>query len=324
VSGVWRQVLDALDRGGAACLVTLVSVEGSAPREAGARMVVGAEGGFSGTIGGGTLEWLALAEAQAVMRDRDGQPSRRLDKALGPDLGQCCGGRAVVTLERFVAADRAWIAPLARAEAEGPIATLARADDRGVLVRVLDDGRAEGLRETFGEAATPVLIFGAGHVGRALVLALAPLPFSVTWIDPRADAFPAHVPRNARCVRAADPAAHLAQAPPGSLIAVLTHSHALDLAIVARALPDPRFPFVGLIGSKTKRARFSRQLRDAGQPPETVGRLVCPIGVTGIASKLPAVIAAGIAVQLLLERERAAAGLPRLAPASAHLPVSAA
>lgn len=312
----WPTLLAFIERDGVAVLVTVAEAKGSTPREQGARMAVRADGAFSGTIGGGTLEWLALAEAQKLARG--GPPSTSLDKALGPDLGQCCGGRAVLSLERFTAEDRAWIAPLAAAETEGPIETLAERDPRGVLVRRLvveaDRERIAFPRpergiwhERFGDVLTPVLLFGAGHVGRALALALAPLPFRVTWIDDRKDAFPAHVPANVTCLAAADPAAVLSAAPAGSLVAVMTHSHALDLAVVAAALPDGRFPYVGLIGSRTKRARFARQLADAGQPPEMVGRLVCPIGLTGIAGKEPAVIAAGITAQLLLERERLAA-----------------
>jgi xanthine dehydrogenase accessory factor len=353
----WPTILRFLERDGVAVLVTVAEAKGSTPREQGARMVVRADGAFKGTIGGGTLEWLALAEAQKVLDG--GPPVATLDKALGPDLGQCCGGRAVLSIERFAAEDGGWIQPLAAAESAGPIETAAKRDRRGVWVRRLvfeaaDAERAkprtpaqvarilesrlkeprnwpnqrsvaaetprvpleravslqvgsEGyeLLERFGEASTPVLLFGAGHVGRALVLALAPLPFRITWVDPRPDAFPAHVPANATCVAEADPANVLDAAPPGALVCVMSHSHALDLAVVSAALPDPRFPFVGLIGSRTKRARFTRQIVDAGHAPEVAGRLVCPIGLPGLSSKEPAVIAAGVVAQLLLEREGA-------------------
>ncbi len=300
---VWPTLMSFLERDDAAALVTIVETQGSTPREAGARMVVRADGAFSGTIGGGTLEWLVLAEAQRLL-DR-GEAAATLDKALGPDLGQCCGGRAVVRIECFTRADRGWIAPLAAAEAEGPVVTTTRRDAAGRLVRErVDPAGYDGPVETFGDMPTPVLLFGAGHVGRALALALAPLPFAVVWIDGRPNAFPTHVPANVACVALADPAPVLAKAHPGTLVAVMTHSHALDLAVVSAALPDRRFPYVGLIGSRTKRARFSRQMRDAGLAPEVVGRLVCPIGLTDIRSKEPAVIAAGVAAQLLLERER--------------------
>ena len=160
--------------------------------------------------------------------------------------------------------------------------------------------------ERFHDPRRPVWLFGAGHVGRALMLALAPLPFEVTWIDERADAFPAAVPANVRPLPSADPAAEIARAPAGALVVVMTHSHARDLAIVHAALAAGRFGYVGLIGSASKRARFTRRLREAGVPEARIAELVCPIGLPTIASKHPAAIAAGVAVQLL-ERDEALA-----------------
>ena len=158
--------------------------------------------------------------------------------------------------------------------------------------------------EHFHDPRRPVWLFGAGHVGRALMLALAPLPFEVTWIDERADAFPAAAPANVRAVRSADPVGEVVRVPDGALIVVMTHSHARDLAIVHAALAAGRFGYVGLIGSAGKRARFMRRLREAGVPEVRIAELVCPIGVPTIGSKHPAAIAAGVAVQLL-ERDEA-------------------
>jgi xanthine dehydrogenase accessory factor len=161
------------------------------------------------------------------------------------------------------------------------------------------------LLQRFENERTPLYLFGAGHVGRAVVLALAPLPFHVTWIDPRPGAFPAQAPLAGAMLMPADPGTALEEAPAGSFVVVMTHSHALDLEIVARALAAGRFPYVGLIGSATKRARFLGRLRALGLG-EAAERLVCPIGVTTIRSKLPAVIAAGLAVDLLIRREQRA------------------
>ena len=317
---VWPTLERFIDEHGAAALVTLAEVQGSSPREAGARMVVRPDGGFTGTIGGGTLEWIALAEAQALLADRRGDAFRRLDKALGPDLGQCCGGRVIVTLERFDARDRDMVETLADLERSGPLVTVATteggrlvrrppvsADDApisGEAYRKLPDGR---IVERFGSSPTPLYLFGAGHVGRALALALAPLPFTVTWIDPRPGAFPSHVPANVRCLAELEPARLLPQAPDGTLIAVMTHSHALDLDLVAGALKAGRFPYVGLIGSATKRARFVSAMRKIGIAQDAIDRLTCPIGLTAIHDKAPAAIAASIAAQLLIVRETAAA-----------------
>ena len=160
--------------------------------------------------------------------------------------------------------------------------------------------------ERFHDPRRPVWLFGAGHVGRALMLALAPLPFDVTWVDERADAFPGAVPANVRSLHTTDPAGEVARAPDSALIVVMTHSHARDLSIVHAALAARRFGYVGLIGSASKRARFARRLREAGVAQARVAELVCPIGLPTIASKHPAAIAAGVAVQLL-ERDEALA-----------------
>lgn len=161
-------------------------------------------------------------------------------------------------------------------------------------------------REEYGVARTRILLFGAGHVGRALALALAPLPFRVQWFDGRENAFPAHVPGNCETVFAQDPEAALAAAPAGAFALVMTHSHPLDLALTAAALSRGDIPYVGLIGSATKRARFEARFREIGLPEERIAMLACPIGIAGVEDKDPAVIAAATAAELLIVRERIA------------------
>jgi xanthine dehydrogenase accessory factor len=267
-----------IGRDGRAALVTLVEVKGSSPRDVGARMAVRADGAFSGTVGGGALEWQALAEAQAMLASPEGPRRRLVDKALGPDLGQCCGGRVRLLIER-----------------------LGEEDLPGI------EGLASALAEEEKVAAFPVMLFGAGHVGRALVLALAPLPVRVTWVDGRRQAFPERAPANVVAVEGHDPAGLIASAQDGTAIIAMTHSHALDLDIVAAALSQRRFAYVGVIGSTTKRARFVTQLRQAGLPDDLIDALACPIGLPEIAGKEPAVIAASVAAQLLQVRGRAMA-----------------
>ncbi len=167
----------------------------------------------------------------------------------------------------------------------------------GLTVALPDEA---GWTEPIGESARAVYLFGAGHVGRALALALAPLPFAVRWIDSRREAFPAYAPANVALIHAPEPPAELANAPDGALIVVMTHSHALDLEIVAEALRSERFAYVGLIGSATKRARFLSQMRAAGVSEAALAKLVCPIGLPGLEGKDPAVIAASTAAQLLM------------------------
>lgn len=304
---LWRLVAETVQREGRACLIRITRTEGSTPREPGASIVLGAEGRFSGTIGGGALEHEALAQGRRMLGEAPAGAVRQL--VLGPVLGQCCGGAVEVRIDCFDAGDLEWIAPLVAAEQAGPFATTGREDAAGRLIRRLAGAEeVGGLRETFGMLTTPVMIAGAGHVGRALVMALAPLPFSVRWIDSRVDAFPAHRPGNVTMEAPDTPVAALETAAPGTLLVVMTHSHALDLALVARALPDPRFAFVGLIGSASKRARFAGLLARGGVTAEAVARLSCPVGGRAVRDKHPAVIAAMIARDLLVARENASAG----------------
>ncbi len=302
----WRQLTDLITRHGAAALITVHDVKGSAPREAGARMVVRPDGAFHGTIGGGQLEFLMLDIAREMLAHGRG-PARIIDQALGPDLGQCCGGRVKILIETFDKRDLPDIEPLKAAEDKGGLFDV---ECRMEIDRVrrevgsaVGDDVGTGWHETHGEDHTPVLIFGAGHVGRALVLALAPLPFTVRWLDDREDAFPAHLPANASAIRMRDPEAEIAQARPHSLILVMTHDHPLDMAITAAALKRG-FPYVGLIGSATKRARFEKRFRELGLGTDMIASLVCPIGLPGIADKDPAVIAASVTAQILQVRER--------------------
>jgi xanthine dehydrogenase accessory factor len=318
---VWPAIERFLAEHGAAVLVTLAESAGSSPRKVGARMVVRPDGRFSGTIGGGVLEWLALAEAQQMMASI-GKTAvfRRLNKALGPELGQCCGGQVVVTLQRFEARDLDKVLPFAIAERAGRFLTVS--EPRQPMRRSLATGSSEGpdyvalpdgrITERFGLNATPLYLFGAGHVGRSLVLALAPLPFAVTWIDPRPGSFPSHLPGNVTCRSGNEPVRMLDQAPGGAFIAIMTHSHALDLDIAAAALLARRFAYVGLIGSATKRARFTGTLRQIGLGDDDIGRLICPIGLTEIHDKAPATIAAGVAAQLLIWRDAIATAVSSL------------
>ncbi|MBQ0824322.1 xanthine dehydrogenase accessory protein XdhC [Microvirga terrae] len=302
---VWRQLTDLVTRHGSAALISVHDVKGSAPREAGARMAVRPDGAFHGTIGGGQLEFRMLDIAREMLQAGRG-PARIVDQALGPDLGQCCGGRVAILIETFDGRDLDDLAPLVEAEAGGgPFEVECRMEEgrvRRELASAVGDDRWTGWHETHGVARTPVLLFGAGHVGRALVLSLAPLPFAVRWLDDREDAFPSHVPANARAVRLRDPEAEIAGADPASLILVMTHDHPLDMAITAAALKRA-FPYVGLIGSATKRARFEKRFRELHLPEERIRALVCPIGLAGIADKDPAVIAASVTAQLLQVRE---------------------
>jgi len=313
---VWSRIREVIERQGRAGLVSVVGAAGSVPREAGARIVLQPDGGFFGTIGGGRLEYEAIAAARAALAAGRGEAQFR-DWPLGPNLGQCCGGVVKTLTETFDAGDLAMVRRFEEAEKEGAFAVLSRLDGKGRIVRLLaPDGAVVGSAETaapfastpfyehFGEATTPVLLFGAGHVGRAVVMALAPLPFAVRWIDSRPDQFPRFVPQNVVtvCSNAAD--REVAAAPCDAMVIIMTHAHPLDFEITAAALQRGTFEFVGLIGSETKRARFVKFARQLGIADRALDRLVCPIGIADINGKEPAVIAAALVAQLLLVRER--------------------
>ncbi len=276
----WALAAEAVARHGGCAVVTIASTKGSAPRDAGASIVVMPDG-YYGTIGGGALEWRAIATAQAMLPL--GAARRQSTHALGPELGQCCGGQVELLTEVFEFSSLARLRKLALQEA--------------------------------GTPQQKLLLFGAGHVGRALVLALAPLPFDISWIDNRPHAFPSAAPANVTLIQSEEPPQHAASAPEGSLVLVMTHSHALDLGIVDAALRNAGIAYAGLIGSATKRSRFERRLLDGGVPAARVSELICPIGVGGIKSKEPSSIAAATAAQLLILRERLNA-IAKLPPAA--------
>ena len=247
-----------------AVLVSVHEALGSTPRERGAWMAVFADT-VHGTIGGGHLELDAIAEARRRLVGGAGEPLKRY--ALGPSLGQCCGGVVHLRFERIGAADAAALAQRMRA------------------------------------VLAPLALFGGGHVGKALVHVLAPLPFAVTWIDSRDEIFPPDVPRNVQCEHSDPVQAAVADVAPHSRVLIMSFSHAEDLDIVAACLKRLReradLPYVGLIGSKTKWATFRHRLQERGFREDELARVTCPIGVPGIAGKQPEVIAVAVAAQLL-------------------------
>lgn len=297
----------------AVALVTVVEARGSTPREAGARMVVTKAGDIAGTVGGGRLELEAIDIAKAlVAAGRDTFESRRF--ALGPSLGQCCGGTVTLGIEVVTAGRKGEMDALAAREADGGLTTRALVHEGEPVVRTVLPflGRSVSalltpdgaLAETFAPKRRTVALFGAGHVGRSLVLALAPLPFDVVWVDERREMFPSHVPSSVEIRLTGAPAALVPALGPDAFVVIMTHDHEIDLAILHACLAGARPAYAGLIGSATKRARFERRLKDFGVPAHVASQFHCPIGVPGIRSKEPALIAAAVAAELLIEDEK--------------------
>ena len=249
-----------LARGEPGFIVEVVASRGSVPREAGTRMLVWADD-CEGTIGGGHLEWQAIAKARKALKDPLQRPAEE-EIALGASLGQCCGG--AVTLR------------------------YSRVDDAALAAWTID------------EPAPVIQLYGAGHVGRAIAYLLGTLDVRVQWIDERNDAFPTE-PSSANiervCVEPVE--SEVAIAPGGCYYLVLTHQHDLDFRIVEAILRRGDFAWLGLIGSMTKRRRFEQQLKQRGLADAMIGSFACPIGIDGITGKEPSTIAVAVVAQLL-------------------------
>jgi xanthine dehydrogenase accessory factor len=314
-------------------LVTVAAVKGSAPREPGAKMLVRAHD-FDDTIGGGHLEHRALEIARTML---GGGEARRFERfALGPTLGQCCGGVAWLAFERVDAAQVALLRARRNVDTwrlvalDGAcdwalfddVAPLAGTPDapafeRAPEARVLDgEGGRRWLLDPVLAPRAHLMLFGAGHVGAAIVRALAELPCRVTWVDERDAMFPASIPPNVTIEATDTPETLVEHAAPGTSFLVMTHSHALDLrlchAILARPVHPATPDWFGLIGSSTKRSQFEARLRERGIDDARLANMVCPIGLPDIAGKAPAVIAASSVAQLLAVWE--AAHHPELQP----------
>ncbi|HJV02834.1 MAG TPA: xanthine dehydrogenase accessory protein XdhC [Burkholderiaceae bacterium] len=321
-------------------LVTVAQVAGSAPREPGAKMLITQDGAYD-TIGGGHLEMRATDIAREMLAMPAGAlaAQRRLERfPLGPSLGQCCGGVVQLAFERILPETDTHFATLVQRKGEGldswrllPLDSTEAAstyDAAGLRLsgngpallplpgpgvecklRLDDDGR-QWLLDSYLPYRPRLYLFGAGHVGAAIVRALAELPCQVVWIDEREDMFPSALPANARIEATDTPEAVIAEAPPGASFLVLTHSHALDQHLSEHILRRTDFTWFGLIGSATKRVQFERRLRERGIPAERMADMTCPIGLPGIRDKAPAVIAVSVAAQLMQVWEAAALASP--------------
>lgn len=309
--------------------------DGSTPRESGAAMLVTATA-CDGTIGGGELEFRAIREARALLAARrpDDAPWPREERAypLGPALGQCCGGHVRLLFEYFDATAcgehlpptpaqegptlfarpvRGGPPPLLLHErrqlpdslpiaVQRPIREMLSGTRPAELTRVTGLGEEpDWLLEPLAPPLIPLFLYGAGHVGRAVVRAFADLPFAITWIDTARSRFPDRPPDAVTVLPATRPELVAARAPDTAWHVVMTYSHPLDLAICDAVLSREDFAYLGLIGSRTKRARFIGRLRALGHDERRIARLVCPIGLPGLAGKEPAVIAISLAADLL-------------------------
>ncbi|MEQ1595038.1 MAG: xanthine dehydrogenase accessory protein XdhC [Casimicrobium sp.] len=329
MSSLAAQLIDCSAKGEPTMLVVVANAKGSVPREAGAWMIVSAERA-TGTIGGGHLELKSIEIARSMIARCVGDdavsvrpersegfdamvnpsnPSLRSGRTgvdspltlghatvrqfpLGPALGQCCGGAVEIAFVPIADSDRAWLGELSEIERSGGTFTLRRA---------LDTGAELALPLTFNP--WHVWVFGAGHVGKAIVDVLGALPCAVTWVDSRDAQFPATVPANAAIIETDSPADEVRHIPSGADVLVLTHSHALDLEICAALIARDDLAYIGVIGSETKATTFRKRFEQRGRSGTEIARMICPIGLAALNSKHPGVIAVGVAADLIERRQ---------------------
>ena len=311
MTGWVRSAHAAVRRGERLAMVTVVGARGSTPREAGARMLVW-PGRFEGTIGGGALERQALDQARKLLA-QDARRHALQDYPLGPILGQCCGGHVRLLLETLDRESLDWLGSAETARASGaPFHLTAVFQDEGLSRAVADApapippdsprvplSEVRFLSEMFTPAQPRLVMFGAGHIGQAVARAFAPLPFDVDWLASREDLRPEAGGTQAAILTEDELEDAIAAAPADTLFAIFTHSHELDYRLTKAVLARGDFRYLGLIGSRTKRARFESRLKDDGFTDADLARLTCPLGVRTLKSKAPAVIAISLAAELL-------------------------
>tara|TARA_R100000005_G_scaffold89765_1_gene60613 strand:- start:20822 stop:21895 length:1074 start_codon:yes stop_codon:yes gene_type:complete len=330
----WVEIAGRYDapQHGPAVLITVGTVRGSTPRETGATMLVTQNHCF-GTIGGGNLEYQAISKARKLLQSPDEAMLLRLP--LGPELGQCCGGHVELLIDRpddqilndifnrfnknntecvllsqwdgrkvsrriIDVADS-----LALLDAPLRLAATRRLINTGAeIIRPAGDGVPDTdgftLLQSLSDAEFHVTLFGAGHVGKALISALSPLSCKINWVDQRASEFPARLPPNVTRFITDSPESVIAKSPARGYFLIMTHSHQLDLEICEMLLASrPEANFIGLIGSQTKRSRFEKRLAVRGFQASEISRITCPIGLAELEGKRPAEIALGVAADLL-------------------------
>jgi len=327
-----------------AVLVTVAGIRGSAPREIGAKMIVTATETI-GTIGGGQLEYQSTRVAVGMLTD---EATTLRSFPLGTSMGQCCGGVVEILFEPIPDGMPSWLRDLHALHGQREPAVIVTRISRSMPAKLVvtsdqifgsEDSEADtklvararrvlennpvatrDVQEFFEPVVAPdlnIAVFGAGHVGTAVVSALSDLDCNIRWVDSRRNLF-RKVPSNVRAIEASDPSLEVAAMPPDSYYLVMTHSHAIDFDICDRILRRRDARYCGLIGSVTKRRRFEKRYRQQGMSQALIGQLVCPIGVDGISGKKPAEIAVAAAAEILRIRERAVAPVEEELPDNVH------
>lgn len=336
----WLKQLDALlDDKQSVVMVTQIKVNGSAPREAGARMLVTRESSYL-SIGGGHLEYRAIELARKMLDQQCHQSVQQF--SLGAALGQCCGGAVTLLFERI---DRPcqWIKQslgilsshqsailLTRVDADSPSHVVVKdANELPELSIVVQNhlqqrqdctlqaipdkkaGQGRYLCQNLRPLDFNILIFGAGHIGQALARIMSLQSCWISWVDTRDDPFDGVQADNIDSVSTDTPEAEVTLAPINSFFVIMTHDHALDLRLTEAVLQRDDFAYLGLIGSRSKRTRFEHRLREKGFTPDQLAAITCPVGIAGIDSRQPEAIALSVSAQLMqLHQEQRTSWIP--------------
>ena len=326
----WTDIATAYDpiQDGAAVLVTVGLVKGSTPREMGATMLVTASRSM-GTIGGGRLEYLAVNAARNMLQENE-KSAEILNVPLGPELAQCCGGYVDILLGKL-SADGAYnifnrlneenSILLSRWTSSSCHRQVLTANDSMIYLdqtiqsaierrltspgaEIINSGAEEEteftLVQSLHEAEFHLTLFGAGHVGKAVVQAFSSLPCTILWVDERPQEFPDAIPANVREIVIESPISAISDSPADGYYLIMTHSHQLDLDICEALLKQrPEARYIGLIGSNTKKAKFHKRLAVRGFSTGEIDRIACPIGLPELDGKRPAEIALGVAADIM-------------------------
>lgn len=302
----WLAKLAELNQKGIPCvMVTVASIVGSTPREVGAKIIVTDDDLF-GTIGGGNLEFQACKIARDQLEKPEIQQLKRFP--LGAGLGQCCGGLVNLLFEPVIGVcewirvaldyerlDKEWVREIPIHEGSVSVRQF-DADESGIIESVfIEVTRSDEIELT---------LFGAGHVGRAIVKAMTDLPVRIRWVDSRENEFPIEVPNNAEVICTDTPEAEVDAASPNAYFLVMTHQHSLDQQLSEQILRRENFTYFGLIGSASKRRMFETRMQRRGVAVEQFKRMICPIGISGIQNKQPAMIAISVAAQIMQRYDR--------------------
>lgn len=308
----WKVISEQYQTDTSFVLVTVAKVQGSSPRETGAKMLVNKHKTL-GTIGGGNLEFFAIQQAKEILNCSEDNSMTEHKTPLIPQYDQCCGGLVQLIFEKVNPKTSHWLHELHNLVSKNQQAWLItniKEKQRFIQTSLETEPtnspqntpwltKQSILIEPVHNTALPIIIFGTGHVGKALINQLQHLNVHITAVDSRAEQLPKTSGNNIMSIHTENWQNIVTKAPNNAYFLVLTHSHKLDYQITEEILQKEHFDYCGLIGSKTKKIRFERQLLSTGISQLQLNKMTCPIGLPSIQGKTPEIIAASVVAQIL-------------------------